>query len=238
MVEDPWDLLRDGKQGTAFDRLLAIYAHKASTSNAMTLGVAYLWERQYEDAARHFEKAMQAYPLHSSVIYASAGVARWCLNEPTLAIRHWRAGMECRYADAAGGVKLPMLLFFASAMDSSLISTSEAEGLLRSRIGNARIQSWPAPLGRYALKMIDEETVLRSAVHDNTHEMASRQSTVRFYKGVGSYSCGDYVTYRNAMQHVASVTWDHYDRDPRLFFALIWQDVFFLARHQLLIAGP
>ena len=116
---NPWPLLRAGKaeQEKALQIVRRWYAQKPSPSHAMELGVAFLWLGRYAEAWEHFRSVILMDPLCGDGDYGMAGAAKWCLDKPQEAVIEWKAGLEAKYARAAGlNVQMPLLLFFAAVL--------------------------------------------------------------------------------------------------------------------------
>ena len=94
-------------------------------SRIMQMGVAYLWLEDYAAAWEHFHAANQRYPKHSAIFHEMAGAAKWCLDEPNDAVNQWLAGLKCAYADSAGGVRCPLLLFTASVTNQGVFAAGK-----------------------------------------------------------------------------------------------------------------
>ena len=60
-----------------------------------------------------------------------AGTARWLLDERGAdAVAVWVEGLDCPYADAAGGMELPLLLLFAGSRYPGLTDVAAARSRL------------------------------------------------------------------------------------------------------------
>ena len=156
-MKNPWDVLRAGDIAGGLAMMRLEFAREPDGSRTMELGVALLWLGMYDVAYEHFENANRSRPKHISDFYAMAGVAKWCMDEVSQAVAQWQAGTEAAYADAAGGVTLPLLLFAASVLRAEVDAWSMAERLLAKRAAEPRAENWPGPLAKYVLHQIREE---------------------------------------------------------------------------------
>src|SRR5947209_1450522 len=143
MSEDPWKLLRAGRDEGALDALRDAFTREETPSHITELGIAHLWVRDYTTASAHFGGVISKYPKHAAIFYGMAGVAQWCLNDRRTAVAQWRAGLHCDFADGAGGITIPLLLFFASVVAPKACSRAEAEDLLIERANDPRVRVWP-----------------------------------------------------------------------------------------------
>jgi tetratricopeptide (TPR) repeat protein len=232
MANDPWDLLRVGKNDEALVQMRDTYAKDRSASAAMELGVAYLWVGAYQEARQHFDGFIQAYPRHADIIYGMAGVARWCLKDRAGAAEMWHAGLRCKFADAAGGVGLPLLLFFASVAAPEILAMDHAEKLLSERMNDPRTRNWPGALARFVLGQIDEGRLRSECLDKNESETTMRHLQADFYVAVLQRARGNAALSAETMRHVAGLPWSEYDSSKRIFLAKLWQEEFFLARHE------
>jgi hypothetical protein len=167
-----------------------------------------------------------------------AGTAKWCLNQPSAAVDEWRAGVECEFADAAGGVKVPLLLLFASIAQPKVIPKREAEELLAIRIRNPRARSWPGPAAEFVLGRIDENRLRRQAFHKNESACAVHQALSDFCVGLVHCMRGERAECVGCLKNVAAVSWSDYDFRKRVFLGRIWQEELFLARHESSVWRP
>ena len=129
--------------------------------------------------------------MHQRPFYEMAGVAKWCLNAKEEAVAHWQAGLKCAYADAAGGVRLPLLLYVASVLSPELFPRAGAEELLTVKTHGGRTTLWPGPLGNYLLGQIDDAGLISRCVNRDGSEYFLGRWQADFYFGIRAYDRGD-----------------------------------------------
>jgi hypothetical protein len=164
MDRTPWDLLRYGNVDQGLALLLNAYKRVPSASHILELGIAYLWVGDYLAGWEHFQTAIERFPRSTSSFYGMAGIAQWCLNEPSQAVNYWSAGLDTRFADGAGGVQLPLLLLTASIVKPEVFPREEAERILRSKTKNPLLKNWPGPLVEFVLGILDKKTLEEMSV--------------------------------------------------------------------------
>ena len=225
----PWILLRAGNRDEGLRRLREDFVEKQSASNTMRLGVAYLWMGDFEAAFAHFDAVNQRKPYHTDAFYGMAGVAKWCLNVKEEAVALWKAGLKCAYADAAGGVRLPLLLCVASVLSPKSFPRTEAEKLLRARTGGGRI--WPGPLGNYVLGHLDEAGLIGRCVNRDGSEYFLGRWQADFYFGLRAYDRGDVTRFQELMRKVVVIDDDDFDMENHRarFVRKFWHAEFFIA---------
>lgn len=233
MAISVWDLLRSGETERAFSYLRERYESTGTASEIMELGIAYLWIGDYQAAWEHFNAANQRKPRHMDSYYGMGGAAKWCLDKPEAAVQEWQEGLRCQYTDAAGGARMPLLLFFASAVNPNLIARADAEKLLLIRANDRRVRNWPGPVVEAVLGRIDEGQLRKHCAGVNDADTANRHWLSDFYLGVVALSRGNPAHFNEAVRKTADLTWADLERNRQSFLGRIWQEEFFIARHQV-----
>ena len=183
-------------------------------------------------AFEHFAKVNREYTHSFSAFYAMAGAAKWCLKSPQEAVTCWIDGLDCQFADAAGGVSLPLLLLFGSVVHPDLYSQDEAKRLLSLRADDRRIGNWPGPIAEFVLGRIDQELLRSKCNGYNDSDTKVRNWLADFYVAAAGRSRGDESTFSKAMSDTALISDDDFDPTKIHFLAKLWHTEFFLARHE------
>lgn len=231
-VKAAWELMRAGKAEAGIDRLKRAHARDRSASNVMQLGEAFLWVKDYRAARRHFLTAIAKQAIVADCYFAMAGAASWCLRERETAVNHWHEGLRCGYTDAAGGITLPLLLFFASVVSAELFAETKAREELARRLRRHWARNWPGPLAEFVLGQTDLEAM--EARYDRVtkaDEFLSRWQT-RFYVGVLKYARGDTPQYLELMRATAKTTNEDFDPKNDQYLGKLQHAEFFIARYE------
>jgi hypothetical protein len=228
---DPWDMLRGGKIEQGLTLLRQSYEREPLASEIMELGVAYLWVKQYEQAFKHFQHEIKTYTHTMDAFFGMAGAAKWCLNDPAEAVSQWLSGLDVQYADAAGGIQNPLLLFTASILRPEIYSRKEAEGLLRERVADRRAENWPGPLAMYLLDASYLPELERIIGGDA--EAPHLRWTLVFYQGILARVRGDGSQFVQSMRETADIS---RCPDEDEFLSRMWREEFFIARHEASLA--
>jgi hypothetical protein len=230
-LSNPWEMLKCGDLENGLRLLHDAYLRKPSASQILSLGVAYIWAKRYEEAFSHFQRSMLAYRNTMSSFYGMAGAAKWCLNEPDAAVKEWVSGLSAEYADGAGGVALPLLLFAASILRPKVFSTTDAVRLLEEKARDPRIEFWPGPLAEFVLGRTDETMALSECVGFNTAGSRTYVWQLRFYIGVLELRRGKDANFKYAMASAADISGPQWS-DENVFTRRLWREEFFIARHE------
>lgn len=231
-ADDPWALLQAGKIEEGLRPFAEAHARKPTPSHIMELGVAYLWAKRYEAAWEHFRMTNEAYPKSGSGFYGMAGAAKWCLGDPSEAVRQWSNGLKSRYADTNGlGMHLPLLLFMASVLKPEYFARDAAVKLLREKAKDRRANEWPGPIARWVLGEINEGELRERCADDDKVETWDQHWLADFYQGVLWHGDGKHAKFKETMRKLADTTLPEWS-DETFFLARMWSEEFFIARHE------
>ena len=155
-------------------------------------------------------------------------VSRGCRRS----IACWRNGLDSDYADGAGGIQLPLLLYAASILRNELVPTAQIQSLLRSRLLDPRSTNWPGPLAKLVLREFDEHSLAESNAPKRDYP-PDRKWKLQFYELLLSIELGDQSpsqgkSVMGTMSELIDPGWS----TLRNFLALLWCEEFFLARYE------
>ncbi len=178
-----WDLLEARDLQAALRVLKEEHDARPFKGTLNNLGICCLMLQQPTEAKRLFDEALTM-PLPDSGTHGFAGIARWVLNEREDAVTLWCDGLKCNYRDAAGGVSLPLLLYYASVRRPDEFSREHAEQFLRTALESRRASNWPGGLGRYVLGEISEDQARAEADAGHPIVTARHLNQLEFYQGM------------------------------------------------------
>jgi hypothetical protein len=241
MQVDPFEHMRSGATSMGL-RLLEEGFEREPHVYSTSVGVGYLFAGKYEAAWTHFDVSIsadrEAGRPTTTFHYGMAGVAKWCLNEPEEAVAKWREGLRCEFTDWAGGAEIPLLMYFASAARPEMFPKLrvEAEKLLTKRANHHLIQNWPGPLAEFVLGRIDERVLRSKCQQEDEDDTKLYNWLADFYAGVAELVRGEKKRWLSAIRTIAEVA--RPDRSSHDYFlSSIWQEEFFLARHEATAVG-
>jgi hypothetical protein len=88
----PWDLLWRGKPEEGLMLFRERYVRDHSPANSIGLGVAFMWTKDYQLAAEHFQHSVESSTTKSEAKYGFIGAANWCVENHASSVRSWKAG--------------------------------------------------------------------------------------------------------------------------------------------------
>jgi tetratricopeptide (TPR) repeat protein len=234
-ITKPWQLLRGAKadQEAGLTLIRQAYIEEPTSSRTMELGIGLLWTAQYDSAGEHFEEAIARERRHAGDGYFGfAGVARWCLGNYADAVSKWNQGLKAKYARAGGlGVKMPLLLFFASVIHPNLYDNAAAIQLIREKATDTRIHCWPGPIAQWILEQITEGELLNCCQGRHERDLRDNLWKFQFYKSLIKFGeCGPTV-FKEAMHKwsdSSQLEW----QNEHFLLRRIWCEEFFLARYE------
>jgi hypothetical protein len=229
-----WELIRRGDAELGLSLMREDYNREPTPSHIVTLGVGYLWTEQYQSAWVHFQFAMQRYPFTNDIFFGMAAVAKWCIDETDAAVMSWKSGLEVQFADAAGGVHIPLLLWVASVLRPNSFSSSNAIQLLKKRVDDPRVKNWPGAIGQFVVNQIDELTLYERSTERISRKVPARQKwLIAFYKCVlgferESMNLDEFKVTMQRMVDTSAPEW----AEEGTFVQLLRNPEFYIARHE------
>ena len=224
-----WALLKEKKYDEAIRLFYRDYAEEALSSCLNNASFAYLLKGEPESAAKLAETVITREDAGTGE-YGLAGVARWLSGDYTTAVSHWKKGQGAAYADASGGMGLPLLLAYAAVRQPNVIPFNEVKTLLKRQLWHPWASRWPGPLGAFMLDEMDESSIRELTVFSHKDAvdagLVTRQRVMQlgFYVGVKAAAIEDISCFRSQMKQCASTL----DCETK--------SEFYLARHEMSIS--
>jgi lipoprotein NlpI len=157
-------------------------------------GICLLAMHRLEDALHDFQQVSEL-RADSEAGFTMAGVTLWWLQRPREAVSFWRNALTAKYTDAAGGVVVPALLYFAALRLADTALASEARTWLRKRWKPQLLRTWPGPVAGYLLNKVDEETFLINQTFLQPILEARRLCQAHFWVAARHYEHNNSHTY-------------------------------------------
>jgi hypothetical protein len=218
--QDGWELVLEGRYDEAISRLYEQYEEIGADGFLGNIGCAYMLKGD-PDRAVEIMEGLLSRKYAGTTHYALAGVANWLCCGHEQAVSLWKKGRSCQYTDAAGGMELPLLLFYASVRTPVLIGKDETKDLLQQQLQHSWAACWPGPLGAFVLGKMTEDEARQKAVF-TVEEVTRRQTMqVEFYAGLRALAGGDARRFNACMKRCASTKGGELTNE------------FYLARHEV-----
>ena len=193
----PWQAFELGR----YDDAIQLYSQEYTQSQNLRLlaGRAYVYlaaNRPGLALTDMEEVVTRTYKrFASNSDYAFLGICHWYLAQPDSAIAQWRAGLSAPYVDAAGGILLPILLFYAGVRLGEGQLEKEAQRLLRAHwrkfvrrikrrqdaalimprnFADPELWNWPGPIVPFLLGQEDSTWLLHQARKTDAETLALR----------------------------------------------------------------
>lgn len=226
-----WHKLRSGNTEEALADMITQHRRDPTNpSTAIQVGVAFMWLGRWEFASTHFRQFMERSTCSTDILPKFAGTAMWCAGQRESALEEWKRGQEADYTDAAGGVTIPLHLYFAAVACPALLNTSEAELLVHRALARPGME-YPAVLARVALGGLGKAQAVQIAAASDPNGTQRHPWKLAFWQGVHFLASGRKQDFLREMDLVASVSWVDFDEDESAFIDRLWSSEFFLARH-------
>jgi tetratricopeptide (TPR) repeat protein len=190
----------------AIDLLTEEIGKKPSTALHNNRGMAYLHLREFQRALADFRRAeeISIKALGGECDKSRCGLALWMSGEREQAASLWAEGAQLMadgkiaYTDAAGGVSIGNLLWFAAKRLQNAVHHNLAIKLLRKKLRSKQSRAWPGPVSRFIVDTITE-VEFRASV-SSTPILRERQlCQAEFYIGVAAFGSDD-RKYQQAMR--------------------------------------
>jgi hypothetical protein len=155
-----WELIQNGDFELAIKKADFEYSETGNELPLRNKVYALFHLKRYEDAILLSQQLIEIRKGESQSDFIFCGIANWLLGKRDEGILIWQQGEQSMYKDAAGGMDLQIILYFAAIRmgDEGLKkrTAKEIKKLLRSK----RSTSWPGPLGHYILGNMEKDDML------------------------------------------------------------------------------
>ncbi len=185
-----WEYFIEGDYTAAVQAANREHAETGRSTEFGNKCLALLALNNYDEAVETCDFLIQETSGRRDSDFEDKGVALWFLDRKQEAIGVWKSALNTPYTDAAGGVEVPALLFFAAVMTSDAKLRKESMKLLRRRIKSKRIINWPGAIASYLLGDIDEQTLL-AGISTQPSLQARGLCQAKFYMAVKCLESGD-----------------------------------------------
>ena len=157
---DVWELIQNGHFEQACEVADAEFNQTKNIFPLRNKVFALFHLEKYEDAFMLTQQLIEYRKGETSADFLFSGIAKWMLNEKNEAVLLWRRAEQCMYKDAAGGIEVETILYFASINTEDTLLKTESIKKIKKILKSKRSINWPGPLGSYLIGNIDEAALL------------------------------------------------------------------------------
>src|SRR6202012_5899810 len=111
---DVWGLIQNGYFEQACIQADAEFAQTGNVLSLRNKVYALFHLRKYEECILITKQLIKLRSGETDVDFIFCGIANWMLGKKKEAVLLWQQGEQSRYKDAAGGMDLQVILYFAS----------------------------------------------------------------------------------------------------------------------------
>ena len=187
-----WELLQAKRYKAALARLREEHAKDGSDGLRNNMAITYLCMGDFESARVIFDDLLKGESSEAgSAAFAYAGLVRWLMGDVRDAINHWKGGLDCKYSDGAGGMELPLLLYYAGVRHPESYPLGNAKKLITQRLKSGWSRNWPGAIGRFLVGRIDEKQMRKLARFEIELVEIQQMTQADFYVGVECIRLGN-----------------------------------------------
>jgi hypothetical protein len=185
-----WDLIENGEYYEAIKAADGEYAKTSSSLSLRNKIFALLITKRFDDVISTCDYLISKESGESESDFKFKGTALWNQNKWQEAIDTWKNGVNSKFTDAAGGVEVPLLLYFAAVKTNNALLKTQAVKSLKKIVKSSKSKNWPGPLGAFILENIDEN-VLLSYVSTQPSLRAKQLCQANFYIAIRNLQNGN-----------------------------------------------
>jgi len=181
MTISGWELLEQGRFTDAITRLQEEFEATGSKVIAYNLAAAYLCVGDVSSAKQRFGEIQRKRSAKNAATFEFVGVCCWLQGSKEEAVVQWIDGLDAEYADVAGGIQLPLLLFFAAVREPTSISAGQVKSFIQTKLRHPWSSKWPGPLGRYVIGEMSFDEINRLTASHDENVALQRRMCLDFY---------------------------------------------------------
>jgi hypothetical protein len=160
-----WELIKIGKFHEACQKADEEFSANQDILPLRNKVFALLHLRKYEELTELSSELIKIRNGETERDFVYSGIGYWALNEKQKAIEIWKQGESAKYTDAAGGIEIPIILYFAGIKLKDENLKKESLQKLKKLLKSKAAINWPAPIGTYIIDKITKEELLTKVVN-------------------------------------------------------------------------
>jgi tetratricopeptide (TPR) repeat protein len=156
---DVWTLVLQDRFQEACEQADAEYQQTGEVFPLRNKVSALLLLKQYPEALALSARVIKQDGGDVEIDFITMGIAHWAMGNQKQAIQAWRSAENCTYTDAAGGMQLQIILYFAGLRTEDENLSARSLQKIKKLAGEDAAVNWPGALGPYILNQIGAEEV-------------------------------------------------------------------------------
>jgi len=160
MEQSVWSLIQNNEFEKACEKSDEEYRTTGDMLSLRNKVYALFHLRKYNDANSLSEKLIEYRKGDTSSDFSFSGIAYWILGNTTKAIQAWHQVQNSLYKDAAGGMDIQVLLYFAAIKTGQNKLKATAVKTIKKLLKSKRATNFPGPLGHYLIDDITDKELL------------------------------------------------------------------------------
>lgn len=157
---DIWSLIQQGKFEEACEKSDIEFEKTKNLYILRNKVYALFLLQDYDEVINTTKKIIENRGGETDSDFIFLGIAYWITGNKSLAIQTWRNAEKCKYTDAAGGIELQIILYFASVNLNDLALKKRVLKAIEKKIKSKASVNWPGPLGTFILGQVSKEELL------------------------------------------------------------------------------
>lgn len=157
---DIWGLIQNGDFELAIRKADLEYSQTGNVFPLRNKVYALFHLARFEEAAQLSEQLIEMRKGESQHDFAFSGIANWILGRRNEAVLIWQRSEQSIYKDAAGGIDLQVILYFAAIKIGDDGLRKRAIKGIKKLLKSKRSTNWPGPLGHYILEDTGKDNLL------------------------------------------------------------------------------
>ena len=159
--------------------------------------------KNYNEAIELIQNIIKLEKGESESDFKSLGIANWIVGNTSKAIEAWQQAQNSLYKDAAGGMEIQALLYFAGIKTGQDKLKSTTVKTIKKLLKSKRSINWPGPIGHYLLNEMTESELLSYVA--NVPILKERQlCQVQFVSAIKRLETGDTSGYYKKLKDCIS----------------------------------
>lgn len=187
-----WELIKAGKFDEAIQLADEDYPLSKDTLTLRNKVFALLHVNKYKDCVEVCRQLIDLTRGEVDKDFIYCGIAYWALDRKREALNTWQKAQKTKYTDAAGGIELQVLLYFAAVRLHDDLLKRKVITAIRKLLKNKRSINFPGPLGSL---LVDNISLSEVSIEEDGYLQKRMLCQIYFAKAVKELENGSKESY-------------------------------------------